>query len=308
MHDHAAQAVKPGEATQGANTSAPRVTCWGTRGSIASPGPNTARYGGNTSCVEIEVGARTLIFDAGTGIRLLGRKLMAQSSVVRTDVFLTHFHWDHIQGFPFFAPLYEPAALLRIMGPEQASVDIQTLFAGQMGPVYFPVPFAAIAAGLQFSHLNEGAWTGGDGIEVHAMRMRHPSFTVGYRIRAGGRTVCYIPDNELVGAQYDVDGGNWRERLIDFVGGADVLFHDAMFTDAEYPPHLGWGHSTFSQALELAAEGAVRRLSFFHHAPERTDDELSAIVDEIRAEAERRRLALEVDAASEGSPIVLGES
>ncbi|MBI4519601.1 MAG: MBL fold metallo-hydrolase [Gemmatimonadetes bacterium] len=282
----------------------PRITCWGTRGSIASPGPATAHYGGNTCCVEIEVGGRSLVFDAGTGIRLLGRQLVERSGSLATDVFLTHFHWDHIQGFPFFAPLYQEGASFRIMGPRQADAEIQTLFAGQMGPVYFPVPFEAIAARIDFAHLNDGTWHDGE-FEVRAMRVRHPSFTVGYRINAGGRSICYVPDNELEGAKYAVDGGDWRKRFLQFVAGADLLLHDAMFTDAEYTKRIGWGHSTFRQVLDLAVESGVKRLCFFHHAPERTDAELRAIVDETRAEVERRCLPLAVDAAAEGNPITL---
>lgn len=304
-HTHTAQVLRPADVTQGPRSSALRITCWGTRGSIASPGPATARYGGNTSCVEIDLGSRSLVFDAGTGIRLLGRKLLERSRRVEVDVFLTHFHWDHIQGFPFFAPLYEKKAYLRIFGPRQSNADIQTLFAGQMGPVYFPVPFTAIAARVEFAHFNEGRWSDGNGVVVQALRVRHPSFTVGYRVEVPGHTICYIPDNELVGAKYATDGPGWRGRLLTFIRGADVLFHDAMFRDGEYADRVGWGHSTYRQALELAEEGGIRSLYFFHHAPERSDDELGAIVDEMRSEGERQGLRTQVDAASENHSIIL---
>lgn len=305
MYQDAAQALGPADVTEGSRTTAVRINCWGTRGSIASPGPGTARYGGNTCCVEIEVGSRSLVFDAGTGIRSLGRKLLDRSRRVEVDVFLTHFHWDHIQGFPFFGPLYHKSTYLRIFGPEQSNTDIQTLFAGQMGPIYFPVPFTAIAARIEFAHFNEGRWSDGNDVVVHALRMRHPSFTVGYRIEVAGHTICYIPDNELVGGTYATDGGDWRDRLLAFIRGADVLLHDAMFQDGEYADRVGWGHSTFRHAFELAVEGGVRRLYFFHHAPERTDHELGAIVEEMRAEGERHGLRTQVDAASENQPIIL---
>lgn len=271
---------------------------WGTRGSIPSPGPSTAGFGGNTPCLEIETPGRRFILDAGSGIRPLGIHLLDSAPPLRATIFLTHFHWDHIQGFPFFAPIYRPDARLRVIGPEQESLDVRSLFAGQMGPIYFPVPFEAIAAEMSFDHLNEGSWTA-DGVSVSAMRVRHPSYAVGYRLQSGGRSVCYIPDNELVGGSYDV-GPGWRDRLVRFCGGADLLVHDAMFTDEEYPHRSGWGHSTFRQALDLAVEAGVEALLFFHHAPDRTDDALAEIVDRTREEAASRGLRMSLDAAAEG--------
>jgi glyoxylase-like metal-dependent hydrolase (beta-lactamase superfamily II) len=190
-----------------------QITFWGTRGSIPAPGPETMRYGGNTSCVEVRLDNDTrIIFDAGTGIRLLGDKLAGGDDPVRATVFLTHFHWDHIQGFPFFAPLYDPDARLTLMGPRQKDLDIQTLFARQMGPVYFPVPLEALAADRTFDHLSDDGWVSDEGIRIRSMRVRHPSHTVGYRLEAGGKTICYVPDNELEGGEYPVEAG-WRDRL-----------------------------------------------------------------------------------------------
>lgn len=278
------------------------VRFWGTRGSIPAPGPATAGYGGNTPCLEARVGGRRLIFDAGTGIRQLGLALVEADEPLDAAIFLTHFHWDHIQGFPFFAPMYRPEARLRVIGPMQENLDVQSLFAAQMGPIYFPVPFAAVAAKMTFEHLNEGSWLE-DGVRVSAIRVRHPSFTVGYRLDAGGHSVCYVPDNELVGGEYAVEPG-WRERLVRFCSGCDLLIHDAMFTDEEYRrSRTGWGHSTFGQATDLAAEAGARRLLFFHHAPERTDAALAAIVERQREEAASRGLGLHVDAADEGTEI-----
>jgi phosphoribosyl 1,2-cyclic phosphodiesterase len=248
------------------------------------------------------VGDRRLVFDAGSGIRQLGIDLLEQGASLDAAIFLTHFHWDHIQGFPFFGPMYRREAHLRVVGPMQENLEIKSLFAGQMGPIYFPVPFEAVAAHMTFEHLNEGTWQA-DGFTVSAMRVRHPSFTVGYRLSAGGRSFCYIPDNELVGGDYPV-GRGWREQLVRFCGDADLLVHDAMFTEEEYAANRkGWGHSTFKQSLDLAAEAGVKRLMFFHHAPERTDAALSEIVDRRREEAAARKLALEVDAADEGTEI-----
>ncbi len=289
----------------GAGPSTVAVRCWGTRGSIPSPGPTTAGYGGNTPCLELTVNGKRVIFDAGTGIRLLGTRMVQVRDTKDAVIFLTHFHWDHIQGFPFFAPVYDPSFSLRIIGPEQEGMDVETLFAGQMGPIYFPVPFEALSADLSFDHFNEGVWEE-DGIRIHVMRMRHPSFTVGYRVEAGDRSIVFIPDNELVGGPFPTPA-RWREELEAFVAGADVLFHDAMFTEEEYRTYEGWGHSTYDQALELAARASVRRLFFFHHAPERSDAELNRILEGFRREVGDRGLDLEVHAAFEGKQILIEE-
>ncbi len=278
---------------------------WGTRGSIPSPGPLTTRYGGNTTCFEVRAGDRRIIFDAGSGIRQLGLDLLNGGSEYH-HIFLTHFHWDHIQGFPFFPPLYRPEIDLKIIGPKQSNIDVRSLFAGQMGPIYFPVPFSAVAAKMSFDHLNEGTWEG-DGVTLRTLRVRHPSYAVGYRIEAGGRVICFIPDDELDGEGYDLVEG-WRGRLLDFIRGADLLVHDSMYTDEEYPARLGWGHSTFRQSVRLAEEGEAKKLLFFHHDPERTDAALEGIVNRVRDEVLARGSALAVDAAAEGFDFSLEEN
>ena len=284
-----------------------RATCWGTRGSIPSPGPATAGVGGNTPCLEVRTAdGRCLIFDAGTGIRELGRRLTAAGDADHADVFLTHFHWDHIQGIPFFSPLYDPAHSFRIHGARQGDTDIQTLFAGQMGPIYVPIPFETLAARLEFRHLGAEPWRVGD-VEVASMRVRHPSHTHGYRVRVAGGSMAYLPDNELLGASYDVDHPGWRRELVAFIQGADLLFHDAMFTDEEYLQREGWGHSTFRQAVELAEEAGVKRLLLFHHAPERSDEALLRILDELRDDLARRASPLELDVAREGEDHLVQE-
>jgi phosphoribosyl 1,2-cyclic phosphodiesterase len=279
------------------------ATCWGTRGSIPTPGPDTVRFGGNTPCLEVRLGdGRRFIFDAGTGIRPLGVSMMGEERGLHAVVFLTHFHWDHIQGFPFFRPLYEPEASLRIIGPDQAGANIEELFATQMASINFPVPYSALSAKKVFSKLNGGAWQE-DGFHVRAMRLRHPSFTIGHRIEYGGVSLAYLPDNELAGEGYDV-GERWRQRLVDFLGNVDVLIHDAMYTEEEYASRKDWGHSTFDQAVDLAHEAGAKRLLFFHHDPCRSDQELAEIVDFHRNEAAASGLSVEIGAAAEGDDII----
>lgn len=278
------------------------LRCWGTRGSIPTPGPETVRYGGNTTCFELRHGAARLIFDAGSGIRPLGLDVVEKGPDT-IHIFLTHFHWDHIQGFPFFAPLYDPEDSIKVIGPKQKDIDVQNLFAGQMGPIYFPVPFSFVAADMKFEHLNEGAYEIGD-IRMEVMRVKHPSFVLAYRVQVGGRTICLVPDNEIDGDMYDV-GPDWDKRIVDFVGDADLLIHDSMYTDEEYAGRVGWGHSTFSQSVRLAREGGVKKLLFFHHDPTRTDDQLDTIVARVRDDALAQGVSVELDAAAEGVDIPL---
>lgn len=276
--------------------------CWGTRGSIPSPGPHTVRYGGNTTAFDVRHGNGRIILDAGSGLRLLGLDLIKETGKMH-HIFLTHFHWDHIQGFPFFGPLYHPEIELKITGPKQNNIDVRSLFAGQMGPIYFPVPFSVVAATMSFEHLNEGE-VEIDGAVLKTMRVKHPSFVVGYRIEVDGAVICFIPDNEIEGDMYDV-GDGWYDRLVEFVGDADLLVHDSMYTDDEYAGRVGWGHSTFSQSLKLAEDGGVKKLLFSHHDPTRSDDELDEIVGQIREDALARGCAVELEAAAEGIDIKL---
>jgi phosphoribosyl 1,2-cyclic phosphodiesterase len=282
-----------------------RATCWGTRGSIPSPGPATARFGGNTPCLEIRTADdRCYIFDAGTGLRVLGNRLAQQPGSVDVDLFVTHFHWDHIQGIPFFRPLYDPEACIRIHAARQGELDIETLLKTQMGPVYFPVPYDALAATLTFVHLEAAPWTA-PGLEVATFRVRHPADTLGFRVRVGGASLAYIPDNELAGSRYPVDHPGWYDELVEFVSGVDLLFHDAMFTEQEYLAVEGWGHSTFGQAMKLAEDARVRRLLFFHHAPERSDAELLTILEEGQEELAARGSGLELGVAAEGEELLV---
>jgi len=281
------------------------LTFWGTRGSIPTPGPSTVRYGGNTPCVELRTGDDWLIIlDAGTGIRELGRSLLERGNgkPITADIFLTHTHWDHIQGIPFFAPLFRQGNRFTIWGSRSLQTRIGRVLRDQMSPVVFPVSFEELAARVEFRELAEGRRSG-QGYEVSAVAVRHPGGALGYRFstgNAGGRALVYVSDNELSSeARYD-DVPGWRKKLVDFVRGASVLVHDTMYTATEYDSFVGWGHSTHDQAVELALDADVERLVLFHHRPERSDEEVDRCVERCRAMVARRGRALEIIAAAEG--------
>lgn len=281
-----------------------RLRFWGTRGSIPSPGPSTVRYGGNTPCVEVRTETDWLvILDAGTGIRELGRSLMSSANGhgIAADIFLTHAHWDHIQGIPFFAPIFQPGNHFTIWGSKTLQTSIDRVIRDQMLPVVFPVTFEQLDATIDFGAI-EGRHVG-DGYEVTSFAVRHPGGALGYRFSSRGtpgRSFVYISDNELnPSAHYD-GSEHWQSELVDFVRGAAVLVHDATYTADEYDRHRGWGHSTYEDAVTLALDAGVEQLVLFHHRPERTDDEVDRCVAACRALVESRGGRLSVMAAAEG--------
>jgi phosphoribosyl 1,2-cyclic phosphodiesterase len=279
------------------------VTFWGTRGSIPTPGPDTARYGGNTACISIAGPAgRLVILDAGSGLRPLGHELMKQrNGALTADILLSHTHWDHIQGLPFFKPLSSRDTSVFIYGAAQEGVPLKDILGRQMDPMVFPVPLNALAAALTVAEIGEGEFDIED-FHVCAFRLRHPGTTLGYRLvpSSGGRELVYVTDNELgPGGSYEVTD-DWRERLVRFVGGADTLIHDAMYLDQIIQARAGWGHSTPRQAVDLAGEARCARLVLFHHEPEHNDDDIDRLLADTRAYAARTAPGLEVEAAAEG--------
>ncbi|MBI4503253.1 MAG: MBL fold metallo-hydrolase [Gemmatimonadetes bacterium] len=299
------------------------VTFWGARGSIPTPGPATARYGGNTPCVSVQgegsAGNRLVVLDAGTGIRPLGQMLTAAHSAanpgspresrtavsVQMDLLVSHTHWDHIQGLPFFAPFFGPQNQVRIWGAKQGEVDLEVILRQQMNPVVFPVPLDKLAAELKVRHVTPGRFEI-DGFAVQAMRLRHPGNTLAYRLtpREGGASMAYVTDNEVgSGGDYDV-GPEWRQEFVRFLTGVDLLIHDAMFTPEELERHRGWGHSSNLEAVTIATEAGARRLVLFHHRPEHDDTAVDRLLEQAR-EAASRTGALEVTAATEGMQLTL---
>lgn len=287
------------------------VKFWGTRGSIPTPGRETTRYGGNTPCVALRQhgtrGEQIVILDAGTGVRPLGLDLMGNGSgPLSIDILVSHTHWDHIQGLPFFAPFFGRGNAIRIWGPKQDATDLEAILRDQMNPVVFPVPLDELAAELSVAHIGGGEFEI-NGFGVQAMRMRHPGHTLGYRLTPldGGGTVGYATDNELgPGGDYDV-GASWRREFVAFLRGVDVLVHDGMYWPEEAKRFPGWGHSSNLEAVELAVEAEVERLVLFHHRPEHDDATVDAMLAQARAAAEAVGSGLQVLAAHEGMEIVL---
>ena len=282
-----------------------RLRFWGTRGSIPSPGPSTVRYGGNTPCLELRAGDGWLvILDAGTGIRDLGRSLMerANGQPIKGDIFLTHAHWDHIQGIPFFAPIFQAGNHFTIWGSKSLETSIDRVVRDQMSPVVFPVSFDELDARIDFQAI-AAETHGGRGYTVRAFHVQHPGGALAYRFTDGAandRALVYVSDNELRPHSSYQSGADWRAEFAEFVRGASVLVHDTTYTTDEYEHHRGWGHSTYRDAVELAIDGGVETLVLFHHKPERSDDEIDVCVAECRAQVAQRKSRLKVVAAAEG--------
>src|SRR5690554_2604821 len=253
-----------------------RLRFWGTRGSCPTPGPTTVRYGGNTTCLEVRTDDdHLIILDAGTGIRELGRSLVAaaEGHPIRGDVFFSHAHWDHIQGLPFFTPAFQAGNHFRHFGSPGLLRGLEVVLRQQMGPVVFPVNFDALHARMEFREMHEHRYQE-NGVVVRTINVRHPGGALGFRVSAHDapdRAVVFIPDNELDRFGDDADDAPTRQALVEFARGARVLVHDAMYTGAEYMDHRGWGHSSYRDAVEFAIEAEVETLVLFHHDPERTD-------------------------------------
>lgn len=292
-----------------------RVTFWGTRGSIPTPGPKTVRYGGNTSCVEMRTDdGSLLVFDCGTGAQPLGQALMAEKGPLTGHLFIGHTHWDHIQGFPFFAPLFAKGNQFHVYAPQGLKGELHRTLHGQMQHAYFPVSLDQLGAALQFHDLSEGGVQIGNAL-VTSKYLNHPAITLGYSVEVGGLRVVYATDHEPHSLQPLED----REALPEppqhhedqaheaFLLGADLVIHDAQYTDSEYPAHKGWGHTTIEFLIQTCVRADVKRLALFHHDPARTDDQLDEILNDWRGRLKRWGSKLELIGAAEGQSIVLGE-
>ena len=282
--------------------SAMQVRFWGTRGSIAAPGPNTARFGGNTSCVEVRASDGTvIILDCGTGARGLGLHLAeTMPQPIRLHLFIGHTHWDHIQGFPFFVPAFLPGSELNIYAPLGFQRGLEEAMAGQMEYSYFPVKMRDLRSRIHFTELDEGFFRVG-GVLVETQFLNHTAPTIAYRMTSDGATIAYATDHEpFWNASGRVSQHPGDERHIAFLKGANLVIHDAQYTDAEYRDKVGWGHSSIDYAVDVALAAGVERLVLFHHDPSHDDATMEGMEAMARAHVEQRGQALDVLAAREG--------
>ncbi|HEX7550603.1 MAG TPA: MBL fold metallo-hydrolase [Candidatus Methylomirabilis sp.] len=283
-----------------------KITVWGCRGSITSPGPTTLRYGGNSTCLEIRTATgQVLIIDAGSGVRNLGKVLSQEREISQLRFLFTHSHWDHLLGFPFFQPAYSDRFSITFCGGAHAEDSIRRYLAHQMEAPYFPVDFTHLRATFNFHcdrpHLESGNCCMG-GLAFCPIALNHPNGGYGFKFIERGKTFIFLTDNEL---RFQHEGGLSRKQYVEFCRGADLLFHDAQYTDEEYTLTRGWGHSTFGDATDLAIEAGVKRLGLVHHDPDRTDDELDRQVEVCRERIRSAGATVECLAAAEGMVIDL---
>lgn len=277
-----------------------RVRFWGVRGSIPCPGQHTAKYGGNTACIELRFDelARLIIIDAGSGLRELGNFMMGHDlpkGPIKTEIYLSHTHWDHIMGFPFFTPIYLPSTTAHVFGPVSHEADtLETIVGGQMTYRYFPVRQAELAATIEYVNLKEGRFDLGDGIILTTRYLNHPILCLGYRFEYQGKVFCTAYDtepytnifctdpnhpsyDEAMATEGEAVALEQNAELERFVSGADLLVYDAQYTRQEYSTKVGWGHTPMEDAIAVAKRNNIKRLALFHHEPMRTDDQLDAL-------------------------------
>jgi phosphoribosyl 1,2-cyclic phosphodiesterase len=302
-----------------ASLSPARIKFWGTRGSIAVPGPATLQYGGNTTCVELRADGEIVVLDAGSGIRPLGLALDEefQAQPTKLSLFITHAHWDHIQGFPFFKPAYDPKNEIRIFGFDGAGASFRQILAQPMKAPFFPIAMRELSAKMDIKRLTELNVSVGK-LEIRAAFVNHPGVCAGYRIFTSAGSIAFLPDyepyefflhsarvNQLNPEETKKTASDERARLVEFLRGSDILILDAQYTDEEYETHIGWGHGSISSAVSLALDAEVHTLLLFHHDPNHDDRTVEAMEKSARELVTKSGRPLEIAAAQEGSEILL---
>ena len=295
-----------------------RLKFWGTRGSISVPGRGSLRYGGNTTCIEMRADGEIIVLDAGSGIRSLGIALEKefQSEQIKLSLLITHAHWDHIQGLPFFAPAYGKKNEIRVRGYDGVDMSFAEIMAEPMKAPFFPIAMRELSARIDIKKLTEMEFSFGK-VQVRARFVNHPGVCAGYRLFTSAGSIAFLPDHEPYQFLHSARASDMspdeakktaeKERigLVDFLHGSDILILDAQYTDAEYESHVGWGHGSVSSAVSLALDSKVRRLLLFHHDPSHDDAMLDAMVDDARRLIRERGQDLEVDGAREGEEVLL---
>jgi phosphoribosyl 1,2-cyclic phosphodiesterase/CheY-like chemotaxis protein len=297
-----------------------KLKFWGVRGSLPTPGPTTVQYGGNTSCVEVRADGELIILDAGTGIRPLGLELAAEfkDRPLSLTLLISHTHWDHIQGFPFFAPAYNPRNSIRVLAYEGARKGLEATLSSQMESPYFPISMHQMPGNITVQELKDLTFNIGN-VRVEATFVNHPGVCVGYRLFTRDGSIAYVPDNELfqrLKAQNATAASQESEvvqdfarrqdqKLIKFIDGADVLIIDSQYDEDEYPRHVGWGHSCADDSVALGVSANVKRTFLFHHDPSHSDEKISRMVCRAEELAMRLGSKMQVAAACEGKELEL---
>jgi phosphoribosyl 1,2-cyclic phosphodiesterase len=297
-----------------------RLKLWGVRGSIPVPGLATVRYGGNTTCVEVRADGELIVLDAGSGIRELGLALENEfgSRPINLSLLITHVHWDHIQGFPFFVPSYNDKNQIQIFGYDGAGSDLREILKGQMAVPFFPIALYELPGKIKIEKLESMDFKIGK-VQVRSKFMNHPGVCVGYRLFTSKGSIAFLPDHESYEAfklhsaeshllspeEAQKRAHEDRAELVKFLQGSDILILDTQYTDEEYQAHVGWGHGSLSAAISLARDAAVRKLILFHHDPTHDDEMIDQMVQMARKLAAKSASHLEVEGAREGAEITL---
>jgi ribonuclease BN (tRNA processing enzyme) len=299
------------------------VQFWGVRGSIPCPGRDTVEFGGNTACLEIRADNRIVIIDMGTGVRLLGDYLAEnnpRTASLDIDIFLSHTHWDHIMGFPMFAPLFFPGSTIRISGPVSFDDDsLESIISTQLSYKYWPIRHSELSAQITYHELKETTIDMGSGLKLSTKYLNHPILTLGYRFEYQGKTIVTIFDhepfrnifptdpndpnyNELAAMEGEVTAKEENDKITNFYKGADILVHDAQYTDVESKRHLGWGHSSYEYAIGAVGRAEVKKLVFFNNNPRSTDAQQKSLEDKYRKK-KKKKTQPEIIMAREGLAI-----
>ncbi len=273
------------------------IKFWGTRGSIPAPGPDTLEFGGNTSCVEVLLNCgRRLIIDGGTGLRPLGKRLLEDGAPIKIHLLLSHGHWDHLLGIPFFLPIYQETTEILVDGWPPAFQAMTRVFDSHLGDGFFPVAFENLKARIDFLNRLAHGPLEVDGVRIDAIPTNHPQGGFGFRFREGDHSMVFITDNEL-----GADQGRRLPEFAEFARDCDLLIHDAQFLPSDLAEHLGWGHSTYAEAVALAQMAGARTLILTHHDPGRSDAEEEKIIAQARKLAANSTNLHYIDAAREGA-------